>query len=473
MKKLSLAFIIFIILVGLGIYVYSFTRKIQTKIFVPRSKTQASAPTVASNLQNKIPFNILLLGYGGGNHEGTYLTDSMIMAHFDPKQKKILLISIPRDIWIKLPLDNKNGSYWKINAAYALGMDDQRYPDKPEPYRGTGGGGRLAEYAVGKLTGLQVNNFVGGDFAGFTKTIDTLGGVDINVEKTFDDIEYPLEGKEDELCGVEKDAVASYSAQIATGSAQISEIFPCRFEKLHFSAGLQTMNGETALKYVRSRHSLQDGTDFGRAKRQRNLIVAVKEKILSIGFIPKIIPFISSLQDDIRTDLTPDDLKELALKANELGEYAIQSIALTDDNYLKDSFTSDGQSVLMSKDGPDNWTSVHNWITSYTDPNYVVKKPAIQVENAGGKAGLAKKVTDKLKAQGLTLLEPTTSATLNETTTIVTTKKIDPQIITRLMKEFAVKAIKTNPNLDGNYDILITLGKDYALTPLPSQIPEL
>ncbi len=109
------------------------------------------------------------------------------------------------------------------------------------------------------------------------------------------------------------------------------------------------MDGERALSYVRSRHSLQDGTDFGRSARQRNLIVAVKDKIFTVGFIPKILPFVSSLRDDLSTDLSPDEAKLLIDKSNELNTYKIQNIALTDQNVLKDSFSDDGQDILIPK----------------------------------------------------------------------------------------------------------------------------
>jgi polyisoprenyl-teichoic acid--peptidoglycan teichoic acid transferase len=461
MKKI-LAILVIIILGFVAYSSYSWSKNIKDKIFVAKNKTQASLPTIADNLKSQTPFNILLLGYGGGKHDGAYLTDTIIVTHIDPKLKKVTLISIPRDIWVKIPTDKTEGSYWKINAAYTLGLNDQAYPNKEEQFKGTNGGGRLAEYMSELVTGLPINNFIGGDFAGFVKTIDTLGGVDINIDIAFEDDVYPIFGKENELCDVSPDAVASYSAQIATDSAQIEDFFPCRFEKLSFPKGLQRMDGETALKYVRSRHSLQDGTDFGRSKRQLNLILAVKKQVLSIGFIPKILPFISSLQDDFRTDLSLNDVQTLITNANSLSKYTIQSIAITDQNLLSYSFTPDGQSVLIPKSGLDNWSGIHNWITSYINPNYLVKDPQILVENATGIGGLAKKITDKLKNEKYIVLDPLTAAKQTTQTTItVFDRKIDPQLLTTLQREFAVYSIQHRSSTNQDYDILITLGKDY------------
>ncbi len=364
MKKIFICVGVLIIIVLAAVYLWF--HSITKKIFIPRPK---NATTVALNsiqqaFVDKTAINILLLGYGGGNHDGTYLTDSMIAVHIDPKTKKVFLISIPRDIWIKIPTDGINGSYSKINAAYSDGLDDTDYPNKQAQFTGADGGGRMAEYIIQEVTGLPIDYFVGMDFSGFTHTIDTLGGVDITVQIAFDDYQYPIEGMEDATCGLSDDQIASFSATLASPSATISEqdAFPCRYEHLHFDKGEQHMDGTTALKYVRSRHSLQDGTDFGRAQRQRNLIVAVKEKIFASSFIPQIIPFMSSLGDDLRTDLTPDDVKTLIQNIQVLNHYQIVSLALTDQNYLQEAVSDDGQDILESKDGLDNWANVHTWL---------------------------------------------------------------------------------------------------------------
>ncbi|MBU4016405.1 LCP family protein [Patescibacteria group bacterium] len=365
MKKI-IAVVLFLLLTIVVVF-YFCLQSITQKIFIPPAKTvTASKNTIQQSLDDKTPINILLLGYGGGDHDGAYLTDSIITVHIDPGTQKIFLISIPRDIWIKIPTNGEEGSYSKINAAYQIGLDDINYPDKQEKFSGPGGGAKLAEYAVSQVTGLSTNFFVGIDFSGFTKTIDTLEGVDIAVNKAFDDYEYPIQGKETDACGLAETEIASLSAQLASPSAELSQLdaFPCRYEHLHFNAGQQHMDGTTALKYVRSRHSLQDGTDFGRAQRQRNLLVAVKQKIFSVGFIPQALPFMNSLGDNLRTDLSLDDVRILLQNASLLEKYKIISLALTDENLLQDAVSTDGQSILESKDGEGNWTSIHDWLVN-------------------------------------------------------------------------------------------------------------
>lgn len=463
MKK-AIGIVIVLLLIGLGLFFYFKTKEVSNKIFVKSAATNTSQ---LDNLQEKFtaqkPFNILMLGYGGGNHDGTYLTDSIIVAHVDPKIKTVTLISIPRDLWVKLPFQGISDQ--KINTAYQIGMDDQNYPNKPDQYKGEAGAGALAKKTVEQVVGMPIDNFVAIDFNGFTNTINTLGGVDITVEKAFDDYEYPIEGKEKESCGHSDEEIASISAELATGSATMdeSDIFPCRYEHLHFDRGEQHMDGTRALKYTRSRHSLQDGTDFGRSKRQQNLLIAVKQRVFDIGFITKVIPFMTSLGDDFRTDMAISDVEFFLKQATVFKNYSIKNLALTDQNYLKDTFSDDKQSILVPRSGVGQWDQIHNWIASSLDPNHVVTAPVIQVENGTKTPGLALSVTNVLQAKNYTVLAPDTAdKTTYLTTKITVTSNVDKKIISTLKTEFNAQVVMDKSNTNLPYDLLIVLGKDYS-----------
>ena len=114
----------------------------------------------------------------------------MLLAYVEPRKEKITLISIPRDLWVPLPIASDN-PHFKINNAYALGIDNNRFPNKPDEYRGVGGGGALARKVISEVTGLSVDYFVSLNFTGFEKSIDILGGVDVKVNKSFEDPFYP------------------------------------------------------------------------------------------------------------------------------------------------------------------------------------------------------------------------------------------------------------------------------------------
>src|SRR5262249_19278911 len=117
--------------------------------------------------QKKI--NLLILGVGGGNHEGPDLTDTIIFSSIDPKKKKVVLVSIPRDLWAP-------ELQAKINTAYTYGEEKEK-----------GGGLLFAKAMVGKIVGQDIDYAIKIDFDGFTKAVDMVGGLDVDVANTFDD----------------------------------------------------------------------------------------------------------------------------------------------------------------------------------------------------------------------------------------------------------------------------------------------
>ena len=184
---------LFLIISGVIFFkIYSFYNNIYTK----------KSPNIPVKTPvEKTAYNILLMGYGGAGHEGAYLTDTMMVAHVDTKTKKATLISIPRDIWVKVPTDSGDSFHSKINAVYQMGLFPENYPDLPKHYEGEQGAGELVGLVIQQVTGLTVDNYIAIDFAGFEKTVNTLGGIDVPVAVAFDDPEYPLTGHEDDLCG--------------------------------------------------------------------------------------------------------------------------------------------------------------------------------------------------------------------------------------------------------------------------------
>ena len=363
--------------IAFGVFLYSSFQRISVHANKPAidSAAASSAPTATPKPHidafNQLePYSLALLGYGGGTHEGGKLSDSIMIVYIVPQTQKIFLISVPRDLWIALPVNSEDATqsaHWKINAAYAIGSDDKGYPKKPVQYTGDAGGGELAKYALQTVTGIPIDHFASLDFSGFIKTIDVLQGVDVKVARTFDDPLYPIEGHETDTCGKSADEIKAISATMSATQMENTRVFSCRYEDLHFDAGTVHMDGTTALKYVRSRHSPQDGGDFNRAARQRNLVLAVKKKIFSIGFFPKAIPFISSLSYDLQTDLTLDNMEEFLQYKDALSSYQIVGIALTDKNVLAQTQIAH-QDVVIPKAGVDQWDSVKNWLQDQMNP---------------------------------------------------------------------------------------------------------
>jgi len=190
--------------------------------------------------------NILALGVDRRSNAGYVsgvLTDTIMIASFDAKKKDVTIISIPRDLWVKM--DDYTSA--KINSAYAFG------------------GVELTQKMVEEVLGIPIHYFAIVDFESFEEAVDILGGVDVDVEKAFDDYTYPIFGKEFDECGGDDPE------------------YKCRYEHLHFEAGLQHMDGETALAFARSRHAGgSEGSDFARIKRQQKIALAAKDKALSL-----------------------------------------------------------------------------------------------------------------------------------------------------------------------------------------------
>lgn len=259
--------------------------------------------------------NILLLGIAGGIHDGANLTDTIMVASYSLKENKVYLISIPRDFW----LDQTKS---KINAVYEIGLE-----------KGNGLG--LAKQAIGDMLGLPIHYSLRLDFNGFVKAVDLVGGLDINIDKSFDDYLYPITGKENDLCGFteeDKDfnldeakslniqpgkqkVFISPDGQIATDSANPDkghQYFSCRFEHLSFTSGQTHMDGITALKFVRSRMGTNgEGSDFARSKRQQKVLDAFRIKVLSLdtlGNPTKIKQLIQQFGQSFETDISAGDI---------------------------------------------------------------------------------------------------------------------------------------------------------------------
>lgn len=266
--------------------------------------------------------NLLLLGVGGEAHEGPNLTDTIIFATIDPKTKKAVLVSLPRDLWVPELTA-------KINSAYVYGEEKEK-----------GTGLIMAKAMVEKVLGQPIDYAIKIDFNGFVKAVDNLGGLDITVDRTFDDYAYPVAGKEDELCGHQESEVASLSAQIATGSASESETFPCRYEHLHFDKGNIHLDGESALKYVRSRHALgPEGSDFARSKRQEKIIKAIKDKVFSLDLLlnpVKAIDLVNVIKDSIVTDIKEEEYDDFIKLAQKMQNSDIKSAVIDTGNYEED-----------------------------------------------------------------------------------------------------------------------------------------
>lgn len=347
--------------VGVGLYL----RSAYQRVFVGGGKPLPNQTEEPAASPPPPVYTFALLGHGGAGHDGALLTDSIMVVKLDTGSKQIAMISVPRDLWVSLPVEGYDKpSYWKVNAAYAIGASDHIYRLKPEEFTGDAGGGAMSKYALEKIVGFPIQYFVAIDFNGFRKTIDAIGGVKVNVEQTFDDYQYPIPGKEDDPCGKTEEEIAALTATLS--ATLLEKEFLCRYEHLHFDRGINYLDAETALKFVRSRHSAQSGGDFNRAARQRAVLLAFKDKVLAIDFIPKMLPLINSLSYNLKTDIPVSQLTAWLDEYQQFLDYDIVGVALTadEDNVLELTYSADRQSIIVPKQRAnlDDWSSVHTFI---------------------------------------------------------------------------------------------------------------
>lgn len=247
--------------------------------------------------EQKERVNILLLGIDKRPDEQYARTDTMILVTIDTQNKTAGMVSIPRDLWVEIP-----GYYEsRINTAHYLG-DKNKYP---------GGGPALAMQTLQYQFGIPVHFYVKVDFDGFRKIVNTLGGIDVTVPQAINDPTYP-----DQNYG---------------------------YDPFYIDAGNQHLDGVTALKYARTRHV---DSDFGRAARQQQVLMAIKNKALQLGILPKVPELWTTMAGTVQTDLQLIDILELADLAPEITADKVKTVVLGKD-YTVNHITEQGAMVLI------------------------------------------------------------------------------------------------------------------------------
>jgi LCP family protein required for cell wall assembly len=284
--------------------------------------------------------NILVMGKAGGASDGPDLTDTMILISVSLTKPGIVTISIPRDMWVP-------EIRAKINSAYYWGNQNTAYFGDLK--NSTGGIG-FAKTITAEVVGSPIQYGIVVDFTGFKDVIDALGGIQVNVERSFTDNLYPIAGKESDTCDGDP-------------------LLKCRYQTVTFNAGPQTMNGDTVLEFVRSRHAVGDeGTDIAREARQQKVIDAIKGKVLQ----PKVIlsakvdlAMLGVIKKYVVTDLDLPAVGMLARKILE-GKNNIKQLLIPQDLLFNPPVNAvyDQQYVFIPKAGNGKWTQINDWFAS-------------------------------------------------------------------------------------------------------------
>ncbi len=232
------------------------------------------------------PVNILVLGTDAREGQEVSRTDAIVVVRLDPRTNQASILSLPRDLWVKIPGYGSN----RINAAYPVG----------EKQIGKNYGPALAKETVSNLLGLPIHHFVLINFEGFKTLIDRMGGISLDVPRAIDDARFPVDEFEGDT----------------------------RTMQVHFDAGVQHLDGKTALIYARTRHA---DNDFGRNQRQQQVIVAIFQRARDLGILAQINSvdeYTDALRDYVRTDMGMGTMLSLATAGAQLDTANIQRYAV-------------------------------------------------------------------------------------------------------------------------------------------------
>lgn len=235
------------------------------------------------------PHAILLIGIDRREEGGNTLNDVNIVVYVHPKGRFASMLSIPRDTAVEIPGFHTD----KINAAYGLG----------EIYLSDAGGGpALIRKTVENFLGIPIDYYALVDFQGFERLVDLVGGIVVDVPAPLEDNEYPV-------------GTVGYT-------------------RIYIPAGLQHMDARTALQYVRSRHA---DSDFGRNRRQQQVLLALRDRILQSGLLSdlgRLEPLLVEMGRTVQTDIPLDTLLALARLAPDIPPERISSYTLDASNCL-------------------------------------------------------------------------------------------------------------------------------------------
>ena len=271
-----------------------------------------------TRLEKLTDFNFLFLGLDTRPGSNTMLTDTIMVGSFCPREAKLTFLSIPRDLWID-PLKTK------VNALYFYGRE-----------RDANDGTSLVKREIQKITGEDINYSIILNFDLVSEVVDSVGGIEINVDEAFDDYQYPR-------------GDGSYGTM-----------------HIHFDRGWQLMDGARVLQYIRSRKSANpdEGNDEARVKRQQKVARAVFRTIISRRVIanPRITGKLYRLwRDKVDTDLPLSLLLKAGLSSRERGAIKLRFFSIPSSLLIHPPLRKHANLWVWEPKGGD-WGEIREWI---------------------------------------------------------------------------------------------------------------
>ncbi len=386
-------------------------------------------PTSKLQKEGDSRVNILLVGIGGPGHDGPDLTDTIMIASVDTINDEAQLISIPRDLWVQIPNQGSN----KINSAYP----NTKYASTAKTAVGKEQDGlNILNQVITQVSGVHIHYDVLVDFKAFRDSVNSVGGVTVNVPKTL------------------------YDPTVAWEN---------HWNPVIAKQGIQHFNGAQALLYARSRET---SSDFERGERQRLLLVALKEKVLSLGTFSnplKISSLLDSLGNNVYSNFDLTSVKCLYKQGSQIQSSNIKSLDLvTPPHALLTTGNINNLSVVLPRAGLFDFSAIKAYILSVLrDPELKKENSNVLVLNGTSTSGLATREAAILKEYGYRVDSSGDAPTHDYQKTVIVNLRGDVDKYTQnyLEKRFGVKAVGKLPDNSinsGTADFVIILGADAA-----------
>ncbi len=362
--------------------------------------------------------NILLMGLDT-RIAGDSRADTLILISVDPANKTVAMVSIPRDLWVPIPGFGTN----RVNAAYQFG----------ETAKVPGGGAALTMQTVEQDFGVPVHYFAQVDFQGFQRIVDALGGITVDVQHPLIDNEYPAD-------------------------------YGYAYQRIYIAAGLQHMNGRTALQYARSRHA---DSDLARNERQQAVLLALRDEGLQLQILSRLDNVLTQAQGALRTDLSFTQAGSLAKLAQSIPRDQIKQLSIGADMVTQANV--DGNDVLLP-----NWDAIRPAVQQTLGASGVqAEAAAVGVLNGTDTPNLARDTADMLRNAGLTVPAEAVGNPSNggnghypQTYVLDFTGGQKPQTLQKLLGLLKLSAARVRPGdptaRPAGIDFQVMLGDDYT-----------
>ncbi len=441
-KRIALLFVLAILLAGgwVGVkFFYNVQKVFHGNIFNVLTTTKLDGEDTGR-------VNILLAGNSADDpgHNGANLTDSIMVVSIDVKDNSAFMLSVPRDLWVDIP----GYHHAKINEAYVAGEDDNfSAPGYPN------GGMGLLEEVIQQNFGIKANYYALVNYNALRDAVNAVGGIDVNIQSS--------------------DPRGLYDPSID---------WTTHGPLVKLANGAQHLSGEQALDLARARGDAYGSygfpeSDFDRTEHQRQMILAVKSKVISAGVLANPLALsnlFDSIGQNVKTDLTLSEVRRLYDIGKDINNNSVQSVSLNDANgaNLLSNYTSPtNQSALIPSAGLDNFSKIQTYIARLMASNAVTRENAsVVMLNGTNVYGLAAQKEKTLSAKGVNVTSIGDAQSIAASTTIIDASAgAKPATLALLKSLYGANVTTTNPYSNVyDADFIIVLGPDQVPATTPS-----